>query len=40
MSLKGGEDACWALIVSMEAGEKLSLEQIPGGNGRDGGHPV
>ena len=28
MSLKSCESACWALIVSMEAGEKLSLEQI------------
>src|SRR5688572_13121027 len=28
MSLKGCESACWALIVSMEAGERLSLEQI------------
>jgi hypothetical protein len=28
MSLKGGEPACWELIVSMKNGERLSLEQI------------
>src|ERR1022692_4551800 len=28
MSLKGGETACWELIISMKNGERLSLEQI------------
>jgi hypothetical protein len=28
MSLKGGEAACWGLIISMKNGERLSLEGI------------
>ena len=28
MSLKGGEAACWGLIISMKNGERLSLEEI------------
>jgi hypothetical protein len=28
MSLKGGEAACWELIISMKNGERLSLERI------------
>jgi hypothetical protein len=28
MSLKGKDDGCWGLLISMENGEHLSLEQV------------